>query len=128
MILRDTNFRLRRNAQEECQISPLLYQQEVHRHVCQQQECGAVYSQSDSIRTEVVVIESKRAENGSAGNFNIETILLVHESELGNFIDDEPFETVMEYRKLDICQRRNQNGRKGRLTACSHKTAGWIVS
>ena len=76
----------------------------MHSHVCQHQECGTVYSQSNRIGTEVVIIESEGAEDGSTRDFNIETILLVHESELGNFIDDEPFEAVMEYRQLDISQ------------------------
>ena len=99
----------------------------MHRRVCQHQECGAVYSQSNRIGTEIFITEPKGAENGSTRNFNIETILLVHESELGDFIDNEPFEAVMEYRQLDISQpliKVEQKLEKGKLTACSHKTAG----
>jgi hypothetical protein len=43
-------------------------------------------------------IEAETAQNSGARNFNIEPVLVVDETEVFNFVDDEALEGVMEDR------------------------------
>lgn len=44
----------------------------------------------------MIVIEPEGAENSGARDFNIKPVLVVDKAELGDFVDEEAFEAVVE--------------------------------
>lgn len=45
-------------------------------------------------------VETKGAENGCARHFNVKPVLVVDQSQIFDFVHDQSFKSVMEYREL----------------------------
>lgn len=45
-------------------------------------------------------VETEGAQDGGAGYFDVEAVLVVDQSEIFDFVHDESFKPVMKYRKL----------------------------
>lgn len=81
-------------------ISSLLYQQDMHRSVRNDDESARKDGEANDIGPEGERVEAKGREDGGSGDFNVEAIFVVDEGEVFDFVDNEAFEAVMEYRKL----------------------------
>lgn len=77
-----------------------LHQEEVQRRVTQHSKHGAHDSQSGDISPKGEDIEAERAQDRRTGDFDVETVFLVHEREVADFIDNQAFEAEVEDGKL----------------------------
>jgi hypothetical protein len=82
---------------------PLLHKKEVHGEISQEDKSTAVHTQPYAILPQRLDVEAEGAKDGGAGNFNVETVFVVDEGEVLDFIDDEAFEGVVEDGKLQDC-------------------------
>ena len=57
-------------------------------------------TQTNDIFPQSQIVESKSAQDGCAGHFNVQAVFVIDESEEGNFVDDKTFEAVVEDREL----------------------------
>lgn len=78
-------------------MSPLLNQQHMHSRVCNHYECSREDGKSNHIRPQAAIVEAKCAENRGTGDFYIEPILVVNQGEIFHLVDNESFETIVEY-------------------------------
>ena len=112
--------------------SPLFDQQQVHSGIRNDNESSRENSEADHIRPQSTVIEAERAEDRGAGYFDIQTIFVIDEGKVFDLVDNQSFESVVEYRQLiEIISKHNQkwgNLNRSRLTVCNHKAASGIAS
>ena len=71
-------------------------EQYMHRSVCKHDEDAAYYSETNAVPPQRTVVKSKGAQDGSAGDFDIKTLLVIDQAQLPHFVDDEALEAVME--------------------------------
>jgi hypothetical protein len=69
-------------------ILSLLHEKEMHSRISQHNETRSKDSQPDCIRLQRSVVETERAQDGSAGYFNIKTIFVVDQTQSTDFIDN----------------------------------------
>jgi hypothetical protein len=69
----------------------------VHCNVRNDDESATKDSQPNDIFPQREVVEAKSRQDGRAGNFDVETIAVVLETQLSNFVDDKAFIAVVEY-------------------------------
>jgi hypothetical protein len=69
----------------------------VHSEIRKQHERTAKYTQPDAVLPQRLRVEAKGAQDSGAGNLNIETVFVVDEGEILDFVYDEAFEGVVEY-------------------------------
>ncbi len=72
----------------------------MHRNVSNHDERGRKNGQSHNIIPQSTIVEAESAEDGCAWYLDVETVFMVDQGEVFDFIDDEAFEAVMEDRKL----------------------------
>lgn len=70
----------------------------MHSRIRQNDERTAIHSQPNTISPERLHIEAKAAQDGGARHFDIEAVFVVDEREVFDFVNDEAFESVVEYR------------------------------
>lgn len=81
-------------------ISSLLYQQDMHRSVRNDDERAGKDGEANDISPDGKRVEAKGREDGGSGNFNVKTVFMVDEGEVFDFVDNKGFEAVVEYGKL----------------------------
>lgn len=81
-------------------ISSPLYQQNMHRSVRNDDESAGKDGEANYIGPEGKGVEAKGREDGGSRDFNVEAVFVVDEGEVFDFVDNQAFEAVMEYRKL----------------------------
>jgi hypothetical protein len=57
---------------------------------------GAEYTQTDGVNPQMVVVETKRAEDCRTRDLDVEAVFVVDETQSPDFVDDETFESVVE--------------------------------
>lgn len=72
----------------------------MHRNVSNHNERGRKDGQPHNIIPQSAVVEAESTENGCARNFDVETVLVVDQGKIFDFVDNEAFEAVVEDRKL----------------------------
>ncbi len=82
----------------------------MHRKVSNHNKRGRKDGQPDNIVPQSTVVEAESAEDGCAWDFDVETVLVVDQGEVFDFIDDEAFEAVVEDGKLCIVGQRHTSG------------------
>jgi hypothetical protein len=68
----------------------------MHSKIGQQDKRAAKHTQTNTILPQSLGVEAKGAKNSGARNLNIETIFVIDEGEVFDFIYNEAFESVME--------------------------------
>lgn len=81
-------------------VSSLLDQQDMHRSVSDDDESAGKDGEANDICPECKCVEAKRREDGGSGDFNVKAVFMVDEGEVSDFVHNEGFESVVEYRKL----------------------------
>ena len=64
--------------------------------ISQHQKNAAEDGQSNSIRPQCEVVEAERAENGGAGDVDVEPVFVIREAQIPDFVDDQAFEAEVE--------------------------------
>ena len=103
----------------------------MHRNVRNHNERGREHRKADDIIPQRRIIESERAEDGGAGDFDIQAVFVVDEGEVADFVYDEAFEAVVEDGELCKWSMRRADDERGnwvKLTACSHSAASGMAS
>ena len=72
----------------------------MHGGVSYYDECSREDPEAKNVRPVCKNVKTKGTEDGSAGHFDVEAVLMVDQSEIFDFVHDESFKTVMKYRKL----------------------------
>lgn len=81
----------------------------MHGGVSYYNEGSRTYPEAKNIRPVRENVETKSAEDGSAGHFDVEAVLMVDKSKIFHFVHDESFKPVMKYRKLgDLACRMSE--------------------
>lgn len=70
----------------------------MHRRIRQHDKRATKHREADTILPQGSGVETKRAENRGAGDFDVEAVFVVDEGEIFDFVDDEAFEGVVEDR------------------------------
>lgn len=70
----------------------------MHRTIRQHDERRAKHSKTNDILPQSLCIEAKGAQNRRPRNFNVDAVFVVDQAEILDFIDDDAFKSVMEYR------------------------------
>jgi hypothetical protein len=70
----------------------------MHREIRQHNKRTPVDTKTNTIPPQRLDVESKRAQDGGARDFNVEAVFVVDEGEVFDFVYDEAFEGVVEYR------------------------------
>lgn len=99
--------------------SPPLHQEQIQRRIPQHRKHSAHHSQSRDISPKSQHIETKTAQNRTAGDLNVETVFLVNKRQVAHFIDDQAFEAEVEDGELE----ENVSGLLG-LVSSSHGAGG----
>ena len=77
---------------------PLLHKQQMHGQIRKQHKRSRKHPQPNAICPQRLRIEAEGAQDSGAGDFDIETVFVVDEGEVFDFVDDEAFEGVVEDR------------------------------
>lgn len=72
----------------------------MHRSVSNNDESAGKDGKAYDIGPEGERVEAKGREDGGSGDFNVEAVFMVDEGEVFDFVDNEGFKAVVEYRKL----------------------------
>ena len=72
----------------------------MHARVRKHDEDGAKDGEANGVAPESHDIETETAQDGGAGHLDVETVLVVDERQVLDFVDDEAFEAVVEDGKL----------------------------
>ena len=72
----------------------------MHGEIGDYNESPGENTETDDIFPQGQIVESKRTQDGGAGDFNVQTVFVIDESEEGDFVDDKTFEAVVEDREL----------------------------
>jgi hypothetical protein len=70
----------------------------VHCQIRKNNKHSTIYAKANAVHPQRLHIEAKAAQDSRARDFNVKPVLVVDETEILDFIDDESFEGVMEYR------------------------------
>jgi hypothetical protein len=81
-----------------CSRLPLLHQQQMHSKIGKHNECTTIYGQPNTILPQRLHVEAKAAENRRARDLNVQTVFVVNEREVLDFIDNEAFKGIVKYR------------------------------
>lgn len=68
----------------------------MHRRIRQHDKRSTIYTQPYTIPPQRLHIEAKAAQDSGAGDFNVETVFVVDEREVFDFVYDEAFKSVVE--------------------------------
>ena len=68
----------------------------MHSQIGDQDESPGEDAETDDIFPQRQVVEAESTQDGRAGDFDVETVLVIDEGEEGDFVDDETFEAVVE--------------------------------
>jgi hypothetical protein len=68
----------------------------MHRSVGKHDKDSAEYAQTEGVNPQMIVVETKRAEDCCARDFNVEAVFMVDETQRPDFVDDETFEPIVE--------------------------------
>jgi len=68
----------------------------MHSRICQHHKRARKHTQPNTILPQRLRVETKRAEDSGARDFNVEAVFVVDEGEVFDFVDDEAFEGVVE--------------------------------
>jgi len=79
---------------------PLLYKQKVHREVGEDHKHARKYTQPNHISPQRHHIKPKRAQDGRPRHLDINAVLVVHERQVLDFVDNKSFESVVENGQL----------------------------
>lgn len=74
----------------------------MHSQIPQHHKDGSKYRQPHTIHPQRLDIEPETAEDGGAGDLDVDAVFVVGEGEVFHLIDDESFEGEVEYRELDM--------------------------
>ena len=75
-----------------------LHKQDMHRRVRDDDERCCEDTKSDDVRPQSTVVESKCAQDRGPRDFDIETVFVVDEGQILDFVDDQSFKAVVEDR------------------------------
>jgi hypothetical protein len=70
----------------------------VHCEIGKNNKHSTVYAKANAIHPQRLHVEAKAAQDSRARDLNVETILVVDETEVLDFVDDESFKGVVKYR------------------------------
>ena len=68
----------------------------MHSRIRQHHKRTGKHTQPNTILPQRLCVETKRAEDSGARDFNVEAVFVVDEGEVLDFVDDEAFEGVVE--------------------------------
>ena len=74
----------------------LLDKQEVHRSVCNDDKGPRNHSEANHIVPESKRVEAECAQDRGSGDFDVQAILVVNQSQEGDLVDNQGFEAIME--------------------------------
>lgn len=70
----------------------------MHSQICQHNERATIHGESDAIPPQRLDVEAEAAQDGGAGDFDVEAVFVVDEGEVLDLVYDEAFEGVVEDR------------------------------
>lgn len=73
----------------------------MHSRIRNDDKRGRKHSQADDIAPQRKGVKAKGAQDRSAGDLDVEAVLVVDEREVGHFVDDEGLEAIVEYGELE---------------------------
>jgi len=77
-------------------LLPLLHQKQMQRRISQHQKHATINRQPNRIVPKRQNVESESRQDRRTGDLDVEAVLVVHEREVADFVDDEAFEAVVE--------------------------------
>jgi hypothetical protein len=75
----------------------------MHSKISEHNEGAAEHGESNAIRPQSLRVEAEGAKDGRTRDLDIETVFVVDEGKVFDFVDDEAFEGVVKYGQLWLC-------------------------
>lgn len=85
----------------ETGLLPLLYQQNMHRTIGNDDEHPRDHPQADDILPQSLRVEPECTEDGCSGDLDVQAVFVVDQGQERDFVDDQGLESVVENRQLD---------------------------
>lgn len=79
---------------------PLLHKQKMHSQISQDDKNAPKSPKTNNIHPQRLNIEAKATQDSRPRNLNIKTILMIHKTQILDFINNQALECIMEDRKL----------------------------
>lgn len=73
----------------------------MHRRICHDHEYSAKHGEPDGVGPQRLHVEPKGAEDGRAGDLDVDAVLVVRQGNILDLVNDEALEAVVEYRQLE---------------------------